>query len=247
MRAKTSFDRGNAKELAELSQLAYTSPINITSFLDKHEVRNIYDTETDTQCFTASNDTELLIVFRGTSNFKDWLTNLNFDKAHFNFNQHEGFYEAYQSVQAEIFNEVTRNKGKNIYIAGHSLGGALATLCSVDLHLLLQSHVTACYTFGAPRTFGKASAKFIDGKMGSRIHNVVNNNDIVTHVPPEALDFSHIGGRAYFEENGTLHVNEVFSWWQEKRYALAGRIDDLFELGTDGFKDHDINDYIDYL
>jgi len=247
MRIKTSFDRENAYDLAELSKLAYSDESNIRSYLEKYQVEYIEDAKTDTQCFTVVDDNSLIIVFRGTSNFEDWLTNLKFDKTHFNFNQHAGFYEAYQSVQSKIFNIVNKNKSKNIFVAGHSLGGALATLCAVDLHLLLQTHITACYTFGAPRTYDKASAKFIDGNMGSRIHNVVNNNDIVTHAPPEAMDFSHIGGRAYFEENGTLHVSEVFSWWQEKRYALAGRIDDLFELGTDGVKDHDINDYIDYL
>ena len=42
--------------------------------------------------------------------------------------------------------------------AGHSLGGALATLAAFDIAKALQSAVTAsrheviCYTFGAPRT-----------------------------------------------------------------------------------------------
>ncbi len=247
MKAKTSFDRDNAKELAELSKLAYSPPQNISAYLDKYTVKNIFDSATDTQCFVASSNTELLVIFRGTSNLADWLTNLNFDKVNRGHNMHEGFHDAYTSVQSEIFHEVNRNKGKNIYIGGHSLGGALATLCAVDLHLYLERYVTACYTFGAPRSFSVDSASDINKKMGSRIHNIVNNNDIVTHLPTESLDFSHVGERAYFEEDGTLHVNEVFSWWQEKRYALAGRIDDLFELGTDGLKDHFIDNYIEYL
>jgi len=247
LRAKTSFDRDNARYLVDLSKLAYSSESNIKSYLNKYHIDFVENAETDTQCFIVTDDKNLIIIFRGSSNLDDWITNFKIDKVRHSFTQHEGFYEAYQSVQSAIFNTASKNKTKNIFIAGHSLGGALASLCAVDLHMLLDTPVTSCYTFGSPRVYDAVSASNINDIMGDRIHRVVNNNDIVTHMPSEKLNFSHIGELAYFEENGTLHVNEDFTWWQKKRYALVGRLDDLFEPGTDGVKDHLISEYDDYV
>lgn len=48
-----------------------------------------------------------------------------------------------------------------VYITGHSLGGALAILAAFDLSLLSakQGVAISCYTYGAPRTGNHAFAK----------------------------------------------------------------------------------------
>lgn len=60
---------------------------------------------------------------------------------------------------------------KALLAAGHSLGGALATLCAYDVAAAIRDSASAgrtampahvevsCYTFGAPRTGNKAFMK----------------------------------------------------------------------------------------
>ncbi|MBD2081577.1 lipase family protein [Leptolyngbya sp. FACHB-17] len=89
-----------------------------------------------------------------------------------------------------------------LYLTGHSLGGALATLAAYKLLVYEQSfHVTALYTFGSPRTVQQPLAKGINKKFEGRSHRVVNYIDTVPRLPPRIpvlLDFRHINELVYF-------------------------------------------------
>lgn len=55
---------------------------------------------------------------------------------------------------------------KRVLLAGHSLGGALATLAAYDVRALGKTHGCAdnvsCITFGAPRTGNHAFARDLE-------------------------------------------------------------------------------------
>lgn len=96
-----------------------------------------------------------MVAFRGTEQvkWKDFLTDLNIQPKRFNIERtdtilplpfrskeelvHKGFLDAYDSIRMSVFSIVDqitqRNKEWTIYVTGHSLGGALATLCSYEL------------------------------------------------------------------------------------------------------------------
>lgn len=54
----------------------------------------------------------------------------------------------YKTIKA-LYNE--RNKKRKLYIAGHSLGGALATVAAARLALEDDMDIAAIYTIGSPR------------------------------------------------------------------------------------------------
>ena len=56
-----------------------------------------------------------------------------------------------------------------IYLTGHSLGGAMATLASYDIHQAMQEQHApveiTCYTFGSPRTGNHAFARDVSAAV----------------------------------------------------------------------------------
>src|SRR5262249_14299388 len=83
------------------------------------------------------------------------------------------------------------------FYTGHSLGAALATLAAT------RRAPQAVYTFGSPRV-GKEA--FVRSLMSIPIYRVVDDEDVVTRVPPEILGFRHVG------EVHTLKEPEVTSF-----------------------------------
>ena len=86
----------------------------------------------------------LVFGFRGTRNLKNWINNLKiakpnapFPNAPENAKIHYGFLSDYEKVKdqfLEIFKKYVSNYPEfQVKIIGHSLGGALALLASVDL------------------------------------------------------------------------------------------------------------------
>src|SRR5207247_2585619 len=97
---------------------------------------------------------------------------------------HQGFLDAFLAAWGRDSNDSTplrdrvKNRGnKKIWIAGHSLGGALAQLCAAHVDLL-GIPVEAVYTFGQPRVGDETFAKNMHDKLGKRTYRLVNDRDI---------------------------------------------------------------------
>jgi hypothetical protein len=159
-------------------------------------VRTFNNDKTDTQAFlarTISKEHEYAVLaFRGTevSKQKDILTDLRASKLE---NVHGGFKGAYESVEEEIKESLFGLTGIPLYITGHSLGAALATVATRSLETdekygaQFKQMIAACYTFGSPRV-GTSRYDF-----RSPIYRVVNTTDIVTAIPLLAMGYVHIG------------------------------------------------------
>lgn len=93
---------------------------------------------------------------------------------------HKGFYDAYNLIRKDI--EIAINKPefntKPLYITGHSLGGALATVATKFIYH--KGGLAACYTFGSPRV---GNDDWINN-IKTPIHRLVNAADCVTMLPP---------------------------------------------------------------
>ncbi|BDA48953.1 probable phospholipase A1 EG1, chloroplastic/mitochondrial at C-terminar half [Coccomyxa sp. Obi] len=143
---------------------------------------------------------------------------------------HEGFNEAYQSVKPrvlDIFDEIigecvnSRLPGGNkseddrwrVYLTGHSMGGALATLCAYELAARDYKNVPApavtMYSFGQPRVGNLPFSTDYD-ELVPDSWRVKNANDIVTRIP-SLLGYHHIGVEVQMFPDGQLTISRESS------------------------------------
>jgi len=76
-----------------------------------------------------------------------------------------------------------------IYITGHSLGGALATLFTKKLvEIGLSHHIAGLYTYGSPRVGNDIFKKHFEGELGRRMFRFVFAGDVVSKLPISTKD-----------------------------------------------------------
>ena len=99
---------------------------------------------------------------------------------------HKGFNKAFNEVYIEIQKTLDKSgyKEKPLFITGHSLGGALATIAAKKL--THKGGIAACYTFGSPRV---GNIEWISN-IKTPIYRTVNAMDPVTMVPPSSTTIS---------------------------------------------------------
>lgn len=154
----------------------------------------------ETQCFIAAIGHAVVVAFRGTESRGDWLGNLNAIHTTRPYGAvHRGFLGAFQVVDELLRDELSKIGGKSVVLTGHSLGGALATVASAEWHGIIP--VSSIYTYGQPAVGRGKFLNFMKEKYHDRFFRIVNDNDVVTRIPP---NFSHIGSKIHFKKNGQL-------------------------------------------
>ncbi len=125
-----------------------------------------------------------------------------------------------------------------LWFCGHSLGGAMATICAVRCYRsYIQSNPEELYTYGSPRVGDRIYLNHV--KL--TYYRWVNNNDVVTRVPPRWLGYEHTGQEMYLDYRGRL---KRYSGWQRIKDRLRGFIRGLRRWSIDHFADHSIHQYI---
>ena len=191
-------------------------------------VRFIHDEQTDTQNFSVWNPDTVIIAFRGTAELTDAQMDLTMPLiSHPKSGPrsvHKGFQTAFLSVQGLIkhsYNNAS-GSGKRLFIAGHSLGGALATLCAAFLHDLHGGNPIWLYTYGSPRVGSTVFRDCLDA-LPIRHFRHMNNDDTVTHVPPPTFPFySEEEMRNFIADPSRFYRNTLLE--RPERWAHHGQL-----------------------
>ena len=202
------------------------------------------DPGTDTQGFVAvrraGDEMDMAVVsFRGTENVQDWMTNLQYSLTPADSPQaegressgkvHQGFLEAFRSVREEVDRYMPCAEGLPIFITGHSLGGALATLGAAHLS---GRGLAACYTFGAPRVGDKG----FSSSSKTPVYRVVNPLDPVPLVPGGFRGYRDVGDRKSLRRtspsdkvreiwNGLVLLWRLAQWQELSLYLVYDTVD----------------------
>jgi triacylglycerol lipase len=138
--------------------------------------------------FIASRGKRVFIVFRGTKTVKEWISNMGIGLKEYPLpdygSAHEGFLQLYCSIRPAIIESLTQLGGRGkLYMTGHSLGAALATLALPDIEAGAKVKIDALYTFGSPRAGDDTFVQAFNRDYGRRSFRIANTSDIVTQVP----------------------------------------------------------------
>ncbi len=244
----TRYSGKNAYCLAQAAELAYRDETSIREQTGSWGLaRCRFFTRRETQAFAAANDKLIIIAFRGTepNRLVDWMTDADIHLRDGPIGKvHDGFQRTLGYVYPEIRQTITefQTNAQSLWITGHSLGAALATLAVARLRFEEDKPVYGLYTYGQPRTGNREFERHFNLDLKSRAFRFVNNNDVVTRVPTRALGYSHVGTFLYFDVNGKLHTDTSF--WYKLLDGVQGRIEDFLKPGTDGLKDHAMRNYV---
>lgn len=84
-----------------------------------------------------------------------------------------------------------RQNMPTIFVSGHSLGGALATFCALEMKLVLGMEDVRVVTFGSPRVGNSVFADWYRETIPQNFR-FTHNRDMIPSLPPTYMGFSHI-------------------------------------------------------
>ncbi len=224
------FSLANAYWCARAALLVYQSETEILGDLKTTwgMSRCVYinNVEADTQGFVACDEKRVILAFRGTQTIEDWLTDIKVRRVAGPFGGvHRGFKQALDAVWDEVISVLSdmESSRKVLWICGHSLGAALATLAAAYLSDT-DNEINGVYTFGSPRVGDRDFVDAYDARLKRQTNRFISDEDIVTRVPPRAVGYEHVGVARFFDCQGTLH-NGVEFWrrWMSRSEGVAVR------------------------
>ena len=228
--------------MAILSGLAYKEPSEVDKKFRKHGFYNTkYCDKKGAQCYVVWNDTDAVICFRGTdpkemSDIKADLNAIQRKGLHNTGDVHSGFQGEINKIWDLILEKVNELKDHKIYVTGHSLGGAMATICAKRLQE--QNITVQClYTYGSPRVGDRRWVKSLQIPH----YRFQNNNDVVCKVPFWIMGYRHHGKNVYIGYDGRFGKMNM---WRRFIDSMCGRFKAWSKWQFfDGIYDHDITTY----
>jgi len=211
--AQAAYTPATALHLGYYSSIAYESAASISAWscsrCSKYPLSNVKvfsNSVGDIQGFTgySASFKGIVLAFRGSSNIQNWIINLSTNQVAYsrcsNCKVHNGFYTGYNLVKTAMLSQIQALKAlyrdAPVYITGHSLGGALASLSAPDIK---DSYgpIAGFYTFGEPRVGNAEFATYLTSVVAS--YRVIHYGDLVPHVPPESFGFVHEGTEIWYD------------------------------------------------
>ena len=171
------------------------------------------------QVFTGYSDSakKFIVAFQGTENTKQLVAEgINSIQVTASFpggksyKLQKYFWEAYSGLADKLKNDSKKYTDYEFFITGHSLGGVLSSICSMDFVLsgIVSSDKIMKYTYGEPRLGNSDWAKDFD-KYVPNAYRIVHAADIVPHLPPPlylAWSYEHSSQEIWYDEDFTSYT-----------------------------------------
>lgn len=184
-----------------------------------------------------------VVAFRGTDDAPDWVTDAWAAKKCPAWlpgvQVHRGFLHALEAVDEQVDAVVGFDP---VWVCGHSLGGALATLYAAR-RVAMGLTVAGVVTIGQPRVASADFTRLYQSRLGSRHIRVQNLGDPVPRVPPSAMKWEHVGTRWMLDPHGQ-RVNDA-GWFTQfvDRWFGGDKTASARQAATEMLGEHACSEY----
>jgi triacylglycerol lipase len=242
------------KELSFLRRALALAELAMISYNDEDEARRaaaaigfpeakLFDND-GSQAFRFRNADDCVVACRGTepNEWNDLRADANAAMAVAGTlgKVHSGFNGEVDDLWP-MLEELLHDNELAVWFCGHSLGGAMATICASRCILSpIKSNPEELHTFGSPRVGCKRYVR----QPGLRHYRWVHNNDIVTRVPPAWMGYRHGGREIYLDRFGRIRQ---LSGVLRSRDRWHGFIGGLLKGSLDPLADHSIHHYTAHI
>jgi triacylglycerol lipase len=242
------------KELPFLRRALALAELSLLSYNDEGEARRgaaaigfpeaeLFDND-GSQAFRFRNAHDCVVACRGTepNEWNDLKADANAALAVVGSigKVHSGFNTEVDDLWP-MLEDLLRDNDRPVWFCGHSLGGAMATICaSRCIQSSIASSPEELHTFGSPRVGCRRYVR----QPGLRHYRWVHNNDIVTRVPPPWMGYRHGGEEIYLDRFGRIRK---LTGILRSRDRWRGFVTGLLKGSIDPFADHSIHLYATHI
>ena len=228
---------------ARISNLVYKTPKEVRKLFDSMGYTSTYYQSNGSNVFVLEDSHDIIVACRGTdvNDWKDIRANLTIDliPSRTGIGEvHRGFRNYVDNVWYIVRDHILDNPNKKLWLTGHSLGAAMATLMAKRFVSEPVGHpVEALFTYGSPRVGNKSYINTFNNKVVH--HRWVNDGDIVTKVPFSPW-YYHCGTKHGITQDGLVVknsenkrsiksiINFVFSWYSMLKKDIASHSSELY-------------------
>jgi triacylglycerol lipase len=246
---------GPIAELSLLRKSLLFAELSDASYYTEHVARPLFEEiglhastyfeREGAQAYIVSNEHDAVVICRGTEP-NEW-NDIKADVTAWTVlaesvgRVHRGFKDEVDTIWPPMEAALAEN-AKTTWFTGHSLGAAMAAICAGRCMLSqIESNPAGLFTYGGPRV---GSRRYVNHCKFPEYYRWVNNNDIVTRVPPIWLGYRHAGKLMYFDSIGRFRR---MSKAQRAKDRWRGIWRGLKQGRVDPFADHLSCNYIQYL
>jgi hypothetical protein len=207
-KSEIGVDLADAMYATRMAGATYCPREDLLAWTCGHCVANLTRVEViseDTQVVMGVDGSRCVVAFRGSSDTENWISNFEFAKTEPypdpEVSVHHGLYDEYGDYKERVMEFLAVHAGDcdDIFVTGHSSGGALAMFFAYDL--MLAGRPCTVYTLGKPRIGNDAFAQSIDESLLTH-YRLTHAHDIVPHLPEVVLGFTHTSHEVWWPGDG---------------------------------------------
>ena len=230
---------------AELSMISYNDEAEARRASEAigFNEAELFDND-GSQAYRFRNQNDCVVTCRGTepTEWNDLKADANASMAVLETigGVHSGFNREVDDLWP-LIEGILKGNDQPVWFCGHSLGGAMATICAYRCKTSsISSNPQELHTFGSPRVGCRRYIRHAEVAHYRWVHN----NDVVTRVPPVWMGYRHCGNEVYLDRFG--RIRKLTGIWRS-RDRWRGLIGGLFQWKLDLLADHSIKLYAQHI
>ena len=214
------------KSFSELEERSYRVPAKLKE--EGYKIIQFYNMRDNEQPYRHAGyvfikDKEITIVYPGSRNLFDYITDIRIplicapELLPEGGKIHSGFYSLFKDSWGSVY-EILRGyandqkleiKDFKINLAGHSMGGAIATIAALCLSVREGAEDLHVATFASPRVFDSAAAEVYEERLGKKTIRVVNQSDLIPSLPLGSMGYKHVGEQLRISSSSSLLCSSI--------------------------------------